>query len=389
MGTNENSNIMTYVASDRHSKKRIFGKTYEFEWTHEFSTVVAGSIDLYENASANSPPDVKIFISRELPDGDLVSINPKIHQHLKKEMRTLFGRVQASWQRSTHGQPIKIGMAVPAIPPWKKWPKKLHSMEFSTEIEQFEQLLHELILVPSIYLFKDIAPIHAASIGTPSGAVLVAGTGGVGKSSAMIALRGIEGNRFIADDISIISGDAIVYGNMAWPKIYGYNCAGNDMAHNILDGRSFIDKLHFNVRNKVNPSNVRRKLTPDKLYDVVSPGASPIRALYYLVREKVPEIAVSSLSIECAVEMSVAVMESEYAVFHRHLHWEEYNALAGESSPLITMGEIRKNWRTLFFSAFSQVQLYKVGIPLDIDHPHFQAEISRILTTEVGDARTY
>ena len=96
----------------------------------------------------------------------------------------------------------------------------------------------------------------------------------------MLALRRNEGVGFVSDDIVIMSDTARVNGNMAWPKIYGYNCIGNAMKSEILAGRGWIDRAHFNIKNRLNSANVRRKMSPDRLYHRVEPASVPLwRAL--------------------------------------------------------------------------------------------------------------
>ncbi len=289
------------------------------------------------------------------------------------------GSISASWKYTDAGV-LAVDVVIPETSDLKRAARKFYSMEYSTEVERFEQLLHELVLVPSVYFFGDAAPIHSAAVATADGTMLLAGTGGVGKSSAVLAFRKQKDIGFIADDISIVSANGQVFGNMAWPKIYGYNCVGNEMARELLRGRSLADQLHFHVKNRLNPSRVRRKLAPDRLYDSVVPDGKPLNTLFYLFREDVPNMALTQLPVESAVEMSIAVMESEYGVFHRHLNWEEYNSFGGNRTPILTMAQVRDKWRAIYRSAFSKAEIIKVGIPLDIDHARYQSEIVKIVT---------
>lgn len=361
----------------KQARKNIFGKVYEFEWSSDFDSTLPPSIELYENASDSSRAEVKIIVSHALTDHTPLTINPKIHQYSQNEMRTIFDTVHASWRQDEDGA-LVIGMAVPSVTRMRRAARRLMSTEFSTETEHFEQLLHELILIPSVYFLDDVAPIHAAAIAKHSGAILWAGTGGAGKSSAVIAFRQHEDTSFIADDISVVSSAGVVYGNMAWPKIYGYNCTGNEMAREILKGRSVADRLHFHIRNHWNSSHVRRKIAPNRLYQSVTPTGSPLNNIAFLVRENVPAVTTSFLPIENAVEMAIAVMESEYGVFHMHLNWQEYNALANGSTPLLTMPQVREKWRKIYRAAFSKVRIFKISVPFEIEHICYQSEIVRL-----------
>lgn len=354
-------------------RKIIFGKLYEIHWEGSFESVVEPSVALYPDGPKSASADVRIKIVKRLAHLTPLSINPKIHKSLTDGMCTIFGKVHACWKPCEDGA-LAITMAVPNSISLN-FLRRAKSKEFPTPVEEFEQLLHELILVPSVYFSASTAPLHAAAVSIPSGNILIAGTGGVGKSSAILALRALKGAAFISDDISVVSSQGTVYGNMAWPKIYGYNCAGSAIGNEILKGRGLIDRVHFKVRNALNPDKVRRKIQPDRLYGSVVPSGVDVTRICYLFREDVPQMSLGSLSVDAAADMSVAVMESEYGIFHRHISWEEYSALARNSEPLLRMRDVRSRWRDIYRSAFSRAEVTKISIPLRIDHAQYQSEI--------------
>ncbi|GAB3791413.1 hypothetical protein [Dyella agri] len=360
-------------------KKIIFGKCYAFSGDAALEALLAESLALYADAGDREPM-VNIRIGHAVPAYKPSSINPRVHETFEHGMLTSFPAVDVYWERAS-GDRLEVDVIVKPRRGLRRTVHKLLSMEYSRENETFEQILHEFVLVPSVYFFKDVVPIHAASVTIGGSACLLAGTAGVGKSSALLALRGSENVGFVSDDIVIMSDTARVNGNMAWPKIYGYNCVGNAMKNEILAGRGWIDRAHFNIKNHMNSANVRRKMSPDRLYHRVESASAPLSRLYYVVREDVPEICVSELGLTNAIEMTIAVISAEYSVFHDHLYWEKYNALATARPAMLTMEEVTANWRRVLTTSLAAVGCFKISVPFEVDHAVYQDSVTDIVVT--------
>lgn len=359
-------------------KKFIFGKIYKFNFSRDLNEIIHKSLELYDDVE-DAAEDVTVsFVDREF-DCEILSNNPKIHKKTKDGMITDFGPMEVFWRKSV-SEPLKIDVKLKNRKKnLKHHLKKLRSIEYSSRVEEFVQWLHELILVPSCYFFNDVMPIHSACIFQNKKAILLAGTGGVGKSSALLSFRNNEDLGFISDDIAVIGDDGSIYGNMAWPKIYGYNCEGNDIKNLIFKNRSIIDKIQFNLKNKINPAKVRRKLIPSQLFSTChSYGVKPF-TLLYLVREDVDDMFMTTLNKDTAVEMSINVMESEYQFFHQFIAWEKYNALSVGVEPLIDMDSVKKNWNILLKKNFAEMECIKVSIPINMDHKLYQQRINQVV----------
>jgi hypothetical protein len=360
-------------------KKIIFGKCYAFSSDATLQELLAESLSLYADAG-DREPEVNIRIGHTITARRPSSVNPRVHEAFEHGMRTSFPTVDVYWERSGDGR-LEVEVAIKLRRGIRGTIHKLLSMEYSREAEAFEQILHEFVLVPSVYFFDDMVPIHAAAVTIGDSACLLAGTGGAGKSSAMLALRSNEDASFISDDIVVMSATARVHGNMAWPKIYGYNCAGNEMKSELLAGRGWIDRAHFNIKNRVNSASVRRKMSPDRLYQHVESASAPLSRLYYVVREDVPGIRVSALNLANAVDMTIAVVSAEYSIFHDHLYWEEYNALATARTAMLTMDDVTANWRRVLSTSLAAVGCFKISIPLKVDHAIYQDSVTDIITS--------
>lgn len=359
-------------------KKLIFGRCYSFSSEANQQALLAECLMLYADAG-NIDPQVEIRIVRAISKRAPSSINPKAHKKFGHGMVTSFPAVDVYWGWSDGGR-LEIEVALKIRHGMKPKIQKLLSMEYASGVESFEQILHEFVLVPSAYFFNDVAPIHAACVTVDGSACLLAGTGGAGKSAAMLALRQHEKVGFVSDDIVIVSAvTSHAYANMAWPKIYGYNCAGNALKGEILAGRGWVDKAHFGVKSWMNSASVRRKVRPDRLYHHVESASAPLSRLYYAVREDVTDIRMSHLGVSNAVEMTIDVIRAEYSIFHDHLYWEQYNASATGTTAMLTMEEVIANWRLVLSKCLAGVACFKVSIPFDVDQAVYRNTMVEIL----------
>lgn len=364
-------------------KKIIFGKCYAFSGDALHQAWLAECLALYVDAG-DVEPQVAIHIAQAMSGRTLIAANPKVHRTFGCGMLTSFPAVDVYWGWSSGGC-LEVEVTLRPRRGVKCNVQRLLSMEYASDLESFEQILHEFVLVPSTYFFSDMVPIHAACLTVNGQACLLAGTGGAGKSAAMLALRDNERVGFVADDISLMSyGSSLVYANMAWPKIYGYNCSDPALKNELLSRRGWVDRAHFNVKAWINLASTRRKIRPDRLYLKVESSPVPLSRLYYVVREDVSEFAVVELDYAVAVEMTIAVLSAEYSIFHDHLHWEKYNALATGRPAMLTMDEVVSNWRGLLTECLATVACFKASVPFDMDHAAYRSCMVDTLMPRMG-----
>lgn len=365
-------------------KKLIFGKCYSFSGESEHQVWLAECLALYADAGALES-QVEVRICKDVPSTAALAINPRFHRTFEDGMLTSFPALDVYWRRGPDGC-LKVEAVFKMRDGLKQRIKRLLSIEYATDVEYFEQLLHELVLVPSTYFFQDLAPMHASCMTVDGVACLLAGTGGAGKSAAMLALRRNERVGFVCDDIALVSSvsssRSMVYANMAWPKIYGYDCSGSELGGVLLEGRGWVDRTHFRIKNWIDPACVRRKIRPDFLYREIEPIAAPAARLYYVVRESISEMRLSNLEVTSAVEMTIAVIGAEYSIFHDQLLWEQYNALATGRKAMLTMDEVTANWRTVLAACLCSVACFKLSVPFDMDHALYRNRMVEILAGE-------
>ena len=360
-------------------KKNIFGRCYKFSYSDEVEELVRKSVELYQDTDDESEVYITIKVNQYFTE-DLLARNPAIHGKTKQGMVTSFGKHVVNWVFDDYGI-LHIDLYYNDSKGCIGLINKLLSIEYSSKVESFLQVLYELVLVPSIYFFSgDSMPVHAAALKIENRCVLLAGTGGVGKSSAMLALKDINKSVFVSDDIVMVSKNKKAFGNMAWPKIYGYNCVGNDVKRELLVGRSWVDKIQFNCLNYINPSRVRRKISPIRLFSEVSTNGDEITDILYLFREDVYEMKVSKIQLDDAILLTIEVLLAEYGVFHNHLYWEKYNSVVKGLAPVLDLEVVKKNWADVLYQAFSGARIFKISIPLDYDHKKYMKEIETLFS---------
>lgn len=358
--------------------KSIFGSFYGFEATGEWLSILERSLLDYDDAGMVDPCVVIRVVETIDHYGVVLSKNPKIFtKYADGSFVMSFPHVDIKWSRNPEGQ-IFCDMAVQRMPQMWSALRLLRSIEFPSPVEAFEQALHELVLVPSTYFLHDRVPVHAAAIGVNGRAILLAGTGGVGKSSALLALR--KDACFISDDVAIVSSDGQVYGNMAWPKVYGYNCSGNPiLEEELLKGRGFWDRLHYRAWNSISPARIRRKVPPAQMYPAVIASGSLVSDVYYVVRSNCSAISVADVDAAAAMEMSLAVIQAEYSIMNNFILWDRYNSIALDVCELLNGDRIESSWRATLSSFFEKARIRRVEVPLEMENSQYQREIREIV----------
>lgn len=361
-------------------KKEIFGKVYSFEYPDSLAVYLNPSIRLYPTIRSLSS-DVQIRFDNIPWEEELIGNNPSSFIKAKDIIITRFPECNVAWRFQKDENQLECIVDIPiARKDAKTFFFKFLSKEFSTDVEFFEQVLHEFVLVPSAYFFDDLAVIHSAAVAVHERVVLLAGTGGTGKSSAILALRKMRGISFVSDDITVLSHTGVVYPNLAWPKIYGYNLSSYISKHELLKGRGVVDKFHFDVKLKYNPRSVRRKMHPDALYGLVENRGLPIHKIIYLFRGNGQDMFVRDLNSPMAIEMAIQVMKAEYAVFHNFLQWDKYNSLASGMNPVLDVDKVFDQWRNNLRAALRRAEIKLLHIPVRVKHVEYLEFIRTYLT---------
>jgi hypothetical protein len=110
--------------------------------------------------------------------------------------------------------------------------------------------------------------VHASSICRDGSAVVIAGWGGVGKTSSVMQLVREDGYRFLSDDLAVVSSAGDVFRSPKRMQIYPYNVVGlKPLEDELLGGRGPVERLQWHVRRKLRgPKGVRRRVAAEELF---------------------------------------------------------------------------------------------------------------------------
>ncbi|HZJ74624.1 MAG TPA: hypothetical protein VFC87_07460 [Perlabentimonas sp.] len=368
------------------NKYRIFGKVVEVCTDQSLSKHQVDElfepISLYPEVSKSETSDIVVYFIVTPIKQPILARNPSVHSETKN------GFIQ-------HQQKYSVGIELvdeklifsiylqPQAGKLKSYLSKLYSMDFALITSRLSQVFFEQVMVPSAYFNQNQFLVHSSCMLNPqSQAILLGGTGGVGKTSLELELCQNRGYKFMADDISVVDSDAFVYPNLAFPKIYGYNMVGNpNLYKKVMKGRSLQDRLAFKLKKTLfGSASVRRKVSPLKLYGGIKPSKAKIGKYIILVKENRTHIALEPISYSIAVKATLSIMQTEYSTFHNHILWHEYYRNAKGVEPIVSVDSVVAKWRELANSVFKSVNCYMLYIPLNIEHKKFINEACDLIS---------
>jgi hypothetical protein len=117
-------------------------------------------------------------------------------------------------------------------------------------------------------LAEEATFVHAGAVASPDGDGLVLmGSGGVGKTTAVLDLVSKHGWKYIGDDLVILSKSR-VYRYPKHLQIYAYNTEYvPGVEGRILEGRSRLDRLAWHGRRRIlGVSQVRRRVSASAFF---------------------------------------------------------------------------------------------------------------------------
>jgi len=307
-------------------------------------------------------------------DQDIIARNPGSHEETKQGFIIHFAKFSIHYTKNKENQVV-----CEIRPKFQKnfimrYLKKLNNIQYDSVSERIAQIITENMLIPSIYFFEDLAPVHSAGVADPDGrAILLGGTGGVGKTSLEMEMCRNYSFAFINDDISVLNREGFIYPNLAFPKIYGYNLENNEKIKKIIFGEmAFHDKLAWHLKYRLfGSSKVRRKISPDILYDSIQHTKVQLNKYFILMREDIPSIKIESVEPPIAADATLQVMKTEYSFFHTHLQWHQYNCELMGKNPILKVTDVFDRWKSLYINVFKSIPVYRLVIPLEIDHGTF------------------
>jgi len=360
---------------------KIFGKSIEVAFDESrASEVLRRELDLYPSGDNNAPPDLVIRCGTVLQPSD-ARTNPGKHTDFDGGFISRFRSATVGWEFENR-RLTNIGFALQTHPTgYRRAAQRWLSMQYTNAEEAVGQIFHELVLVPSVYFDETKFLVHASALQAPSGeTILVGGTGGVGKTSLELELCLNHGFRFMADDVAVVSDDAVVWPNLSYPKIYGYNLENNPhLTKAVLEGQRMGDRLNWRIHSLRGLNRVRRRLSPLDLYGDAVAHSQPFSKYIILARENREDVRVDRIDSDMAAVLTVAVMDSEYEIFHQHLAWHEYNRGLARARSVATRSDVMERWKNVASNVFARGECYVLRVPEAMKHEAFKAEVGGMI----------
>ncbi len=364
-------------------KYKIFEKIIEINYSKKYKLMnetLRNQLAYYSKLGDNEQPNIQINLIDEKLQTTSGFTNPAIHKELEKGFITYSKIKQISYSFKNNKLIIDFHVNI-SNSKIIRFLRKMNQIGFCSREEQIGQMIFETVLIPAMFFDKDKFIVHASTYEGKNGAIMIGGTGGVGKTSLEINFCLNKEYNFISDDIAVVNEAGNVLPNLALPKIYGYNLINNKkLKYKMFKDLGVFNKIiwylkyHFFGANKV-----RRKIALEKVYGKYTNKPVPLDGFFTLVREYRDDLIIEPISIETATEMNISVILSEYSYFINHINWHEFNCMAGNKTPIITLDSIRENWRINSIKALQNVKCYIIRIPVNFSHKKFVADISDMI----------
>lgn len=352
-------------------KRVIFGEVLELYIAPEAVTLpLSAELSLYPQANADEPPTLRLHCGEHMPS----TLPSCPREHLEAEHGFMIDRPYArgAFARPP-GQPLELQFH--CKPQRRPLRSRFRSIQYATRAESAGQILHELVLVPAVHLLSSRVPLHASGVHLPEGgALLLGGTGGVGKTSLELELCLERKCGFLADDISVVAQDGQVWPNLNFPKIYAYNLTNNTaLKQRVLPTAMSLDQLQWQwLSHRKGTHRVRRRVSPFKLFPSVTLKPQPLKRYVLLAPYAGNALRLSPIDAELATALSLEVLCTEFATMHSHLRFHSFNRRARGLAPIFSLADILKNWHQLLMNVLSNVDCRLLEIPVGLQHKDFK-----------------
>jgi len=337
--------------------------------------------ELQQYAHASGDPEIIVHFGHPEAKIDSLSQNPQPVSAIVDGFTARYGYLEVTWRWNEAIPRVSVEF----LGRQRHWGRKLLGRQYSHPVEETGQYFHELVLIPSLMLFfsESIAPVHASALQAPSGgALMLCGTGGVGKTSLGLQLGWAHGYRFLADDITLLNADGLVWPNLAYPKIYGYNLVDDPgLQRVVFQGRGIVDRLAWVARKSVrSPAGVRRRISPATLFPAGVADPARLERVVFLFRQAVEAPVLEALSLEAAIQMAVRVLHTEYSsAFFNPLSWYAYNQVGLGANQGPKPEAILDSIGALLHRALAGRQIQILRLPIGMSQAEFRSRIPPML----------
>lgn len=236
------------------------------------------------------------------------------------------------------------------------WLRRWRDRTFLAPIEQKAYAFINGVLESGVLFFsKDTALLHSACMEKGGRALLLAGAGGVGKTSTCLRLSLDREWRYLSDDITPLPQDGCVRFYPRKMMFYAYNAQGNRALESaLLRSRSLSDRAHWHLRKRIyGPNGARRRVSLVELLGEASIGeASKVQVALFVSRQDVPEFQSTVWTAEELASGCRHIIATEYFHYLNLLHWWEATGHAP-----VSVLEVLDRQQRIYESAFEKAHL--------------------------------
>jgi hypothetical protein len=260
--------------------------------------------------------------------------------------------------------------------------RKFFSIQYTHPYEDIGQIFHELVLIPTLFFYPDdISIIHGSAVQTKEKkAVLIGGTGGVGKTSLELSLIQKNNFKFLADDITIIDKNTNLWPNYAFPKIYRYNTQNREeIEKKVLKNRGFFDRFQWNFFKLFPNKPIRRRINPKLFYDNKIGDRSKLTDYFILFKGNFKDFSMRKISAEKAAFLNLEIVKVEYLMFLKHIYWHRINRAVLKDELILDEETILKKWLELQKKALKKCNCNLVEIPINYNIVDIEEKMLSIL----------
>lgn len=83
------------------------------------------------------------------------------------------------------------------------------------------------------------------------------------------------------------------------------------------------------------------------------------------------------------VEMTLDIMICEYWFLNNQYYWHQYNSYLQDKLPLIDLGTVFQNWKSIYLNTFRNSSNYIFKVPYGMENKAFKEKMNKILTEEI------
>lgn len=170
----------------------------------------------------------------------------------------------------------------------------------------------------STQIAKDQTYLHASSMTRDGRGVVIAGWGGVGKTTSVLKLVTEQGWSYLSDDLALVSADGTLYRHPKRMQIYAYNLLGQPtLANALMKDRKIADRLSWSIRRRLRGvKGVRRRLSAEHFLGESQVGTSAKASeLFLMERAECSSVEVHPLDLDLAVDRMTATLLHELSPF--------------------------------------------------------------------------